>query len=380
MFIRKLLLALPLAALLSSPAPASTVIVDLESGQTILEEEPDRAVDASGVAPMVAVYTALDIMRERSRSLFDMVPSPWPADASKEKDDPEPAREIDLATLLQAVLMNGSPEALAAIPAALGMTAEEFSAGMNAALGRAGIAEPKFAFPCSETAPCTASARDVSKIAVSLYERFPIARIWGAAQTLEIPGIPPQQTANFFLERSPAITGIFVSPGNGQASAAVLSENPRGTEARIRRLIAVELNDPNPGTLRERLTSLFLRAYRDYETLEVYPAGTVAAKLPVFKSSLEEVNAVVPLPVYATTSRERMISEGSKAFDLRVSYSSPLIAPLKQGDRVGELQIFENGRMIVTAPLVAEEDVPLGSFLSRFIDTLRLALGQDALH
>lgn len=42
---------------------AATLLVDLESNQTILEEAPAAPVSAEPMLPLMAVYTALDIAK-----------------------------------------------------------------------------------------------------------------------------------------------------------------------------------------------------------------------------------------------------------------------------------------------------------------------------
>lgn len=362
-----LLLVLPAAS-----APASTILIDLGSGRTILEENPDAAQNAAAMAPLMAVYTALDLMRGNESRLTAEAPNPWAANR------PDAPKTVDAAAILEAALMNGSPEAVAALPGLVSLTPEAFALRMNAAAARLGMTSAHFSHPCGAAAPCIASARDVARLAQALYDDFPLARIWGAEQTMEVPGLPSMRTSNPLLERSPAITGVYFSPDEAPASGAALSENPTSAGQRIRRLLAVELNAADRRTLRERLASLFLRAYRDYETLEVYKEGAQAARLPVFKGAAGEVGAVVDSALYATLPRERMIAEGAGAFVIRVSYASPLIAPIFKGERVGTLHVLVDGSEVASAPLSAAEDVPEGGFWTRFIDTLRIALEADA--
>lgn len=364
--------ALLLLAFTAAPAAASTILIDLESGQTLLEENPDAAQNAAAMAPLMAVYTALDLMRGDEGRFTAETPNPWAAGRAGAP------KTVDVAMLLEAALLNGSREALTALPGALALTPEAFAQRMNAAAARLGMTSAQFSHPCGASAPCIASARDVARLARALYDEFPVARVWGSAQTMEVPGLPVLKTSNLLLAHSPAITGVFIAPDESPASGAALSENPRGAQARIRRLLAVELNAENRRTLRERIAALFLRAYRDYETLEIYQPGDPVARLPVFKGGKSGVSALAEEAVFATLPRERMISKGAGAFSIRVSYASPLVAPIYKGDRLGALHVLLDGVEVASAPLAAAEDVPEGGFWTRFVDTLRLALEDDA--
>lgn len=359
---------------------AATLLIDLESNQTILEEAPAAPVSAEPMLPLMAVYTALDIAKETAVDLFENVPNPWGDAVKTRKDTVESSQTVELATVLQIALMNGSPDAVEAIAPSLGLSKEEFTRQMQMRAEKLGMASSRFSYLCSTSESCISSAEDIAHLAQALFRDFSISRIWAAQQRFTAPGLPPQTTSNFLLIHSPAISGIFIAPDAKNASAVVLSENPRNSGNRIRRLLAVELGAPDQKALRDRLSALFLRAWRDYETLRIYGKGTVVAQIPVFKGLKRKVAAMLNEDLFATLSREQMISNGSNAFDIRVSYSSPLVAPVAQGNLIAEVKIYADGREIANAPLVAAENVPIGGFWARFRDTLRIALDQDALH
>lgn len=371
---------LALALLSFQPAHASTLLIDLESNQTLLEEAPNAPTFAEPMLPLMAVYTALDFAKTSKFDLFENVPNPWFGKTQQKKGDVKPPQTVELAAILQIALMNGSKEAVEAIAPSLKLSDEEFTNRMRMTAEKLGMSSSQFSYPCGSSAPCIASAQDIARLAQALFRDFSISRVWAAQQHFDAAGLPPHATSNFLLARSPAISGIFVSPEEQNASAVVLSENPRNSGNRIRRLLAVELNSLNKKALRDRLSSLFMRAWRDYETLRVYEKGTVVAQIPVYKGNSAYVGASLQEDLFATLSREQMISSGSEAFDIRVSYSSPLVAPVAQGDLIAELMIYSDGREIAHAPLTAAETVPIGHFWTRFRDTLRIALDRDSLH
>lgn len=184
------------------------------------------------------------------------------------------------------------------------------------------------------------------------------------------------------MKRSPAITGVYVSPKREHiaSTAAVLSENPKGSDGRLRRLLAVSLNNNDRDSLRQEISSLLLRGYRDYETLKLYSEGDFVANVPIYKGEETDVRAVVPQTVFITMTTEQMLTAGAKALEVRVRYASPLIAPIKAGQYVGTLEIHAGLKLAQTIPLVAQSDVDEGNFWKRFRDTVRIALSQKILH
>jgi D-alanyl-D-alanine carboxypeptidase (penicillin-binding protein 5/6) len=50
----------------------------------------------------------------------------------------------------------------------------------------------------------------------------------------------------------------------------------------------------------------------------------------------------------------------------------PLVAPLKAGQRVGELQVRDGGTVIKRVPLVVSREMPAGGIWARARDTVAL--------
>lgn len=134
----------------------------------------------------------------------------------------------------------------------------------------------------------------------------------------------------------------------------------------MRRLLAVSLNNNDRDSLRQEISSLLLRGYRDYETLKLYSEGDFVANVPIYKGEETDVRAVVPQTVFITMTTEQMLTAGAKALEVRVRYASPLIAPIKAGQYVGTLEIHAGLKLAQTIPLVAQSDVDEGNFWKGF--------------
>lgn len=79
----------------------------------------------------MAVYTALDIAKETAVDLFENVHNPWGDAVKTRKDTVESPQTVELATVLQIALMNGSPDAVEAIAPSLGLSKAEFTRQMQ---------------------------------------------------------------------------------------------------------------------------------------------------------------------------------------------------------------------------------------------------------
>jgi D-alanyl-D-alanine carboxypeptidase (penicillin-binding protein 5/6) len=59
-----------------------------------------------------------------------------------------------------------------------------------------------------------------------------------------------------------------------------------------------------------------------------------------------------------------------------VSYTGPLMPPVLQGDKIAELRVFCDDKLVQTAPLYAAETIREGDIVRKATDALKqLALG-----
>jgi D-alanyl-D-alanine carboxypeptidase (penicillin-binding protein 5/6) len=104
----------------------------------------------------------------------------------------------------------------------------------------------------------------------------------------------------------------------------------------------------------------------------LYGAGEVLKSVPVYNAHQKMLEMAVDKDVFVT------VPQGSvDRIEQTMIYQSPLIAPLKAGQTVGELVIHHDGKILLKTPLVAKQDVPEWLFFERLMANLRRFFGLD---
>ncbi|MGL4415376.1 D-alanyl-D-alanine carboxypeptidase family protein [Roseinatronobacter monicus] len=111
-------------------------------------------------------------------------------------------------------------------------------------------------------------------------------------------------------------------------------------------------------------------AFRQFAMVSVGEAGTVMAEAPVWLGE----NQFVPL-VLSESAELLVPAIGSRNFDARVVYESPLPAPIAAGDELGTLIIDIPDMGETRLPLVAGDDVAEGGFAVRATASAQRLLG-----
>ena len=360
-------LALPVRA-----ADAVRLLLDLESRRAISAENAAQAVPAQATVALMTLYASMTLMREQGvepAAVVELAPAKVTEGTGRRAKTKTVPRSATVEELLRALLMSGDDEAARALTAKLSADEAAFTAVMNREAKRLGLTRTVFTTPFeTPDAAQTTSAADLAVLAEALFRDHPEVRAWAKTRTAELAGRTVTNT-NTLLERSNAVTGVFRSVGEQAADAVVLFENPRAN-GDVRRLMAVMLRAEDAEDLDETVFGMLGNGYRNHETVGVYGADALVARLPVLKGVAPDVAVGTDRKVLITVERAPLLEAPNSRLRVEVIYEAPLTAPLRRGIRVSF-----NGEEAARVPAVLLEDVPQGSFWARMADQMRLALG-----
>lgn len=365
-------LALPVRA-----ADAVRLLLDLESRRAISAENAAQAVPAQATVALMTLYASMTLMREQGvepAAVVELASAKVTEGTGRRAKTKTVPRSATVEELLRALLMSGDDEAARALTAKLSADEAAFTAVMNREAKRLGLTRTVFTTPFeTPDAAQTTSAADLAVLAEALFRDHPEVRAWAKTRTAELAGRTVTNT-NTLLERSNAVTGVFRSVGEQTADAVVLFENPRAN-GDVRRLMAVMLRAEDAEDLDETVFRMLGNGYRNHETVGVYGADALVARLPVLKGVAPDVAVGTDREVLITVERAPLLEAPNSRLRVEVIYEAPLTAPLRRGDRVGDIRVSFNGEEAARVPAVLLEDVPQGSFWARMADQMRLALG-----
>lgn len=140
-----------------------------------------------------------------------------------------------------------------------------------------------------------------------------------------------------------------------------------------RRLVGV-INGFRGGShdaLAAEMKKLLNYGYTNTKNKVFYNAGDKVAEIPVWYGRKKTVNATVAKPFTIT------IDKSDNLNDLRVlaRYNDPLPAPIKKGQKIGEIFAERNGQVIARAPLIAQNKVGKTQLFGRVIKNIKVMLG-----
>jgi serine-type D-Ala-D-Ala carboxypeptidase (penicillin-binding protein 5/6) len=104
-------------------------------------------------------------------------------------------------------------------------------------------------------------------------------------------------------------------------------------------------------------------ALHNFETRKLFAEGLVLGHARLFGGASRSVPLITEGPIdvlVPKNSNERIVA--------RIVYSGPVPAPVTQGQKIGNLNVYRGETVIAEVPVFAAEDVATGTFAQRAID------------
>ena len=172
---------------------------------------------------------------------------------------------------------------------------------------------------------------------------------------------------------------LFIMPGADGLKTGHTDDGGYGmvASAKIggRRLIGVinGFDAKNHDALAAEMKKLLEYGYSTTTNHTFYNPGDKIAAIPVWYGRSPNVIATIAEPFVITVPK----SDGLDGVRVIARYNDPLPAPVKQGDKIGEIIAQKDGREIARAQLIAQSTVKKTVFFGRLIKNLRVIFGID---
>ncbi len=140
-----------------------------------------------------------------------------------------------------------------------------------------------------------------------------------------------------------------------------------------RRLIGVinGFNGKGHDALASEMKKLLEYGFANTMGKTFFAPGDKITEIPVWYGRQPTVTATVEKPFAITVNKKN----GLSGVRVLARYDEPLVAPIKAGDKIGELIAQQNGREIARAPIIAKNKVSKIQFFGRIMKNIKVMLG-----
>lgn len=339
----------------------AAILVDGRSGQVLYGRNPHLIWPPASTTKIMTALVAVE--STPLNTLITISPQVARFREGSVVGLPEGAR-IPLHDLLYALLLPSGNDVALAIAEGTAGTVSAFVARMNAEAQRIGAAQTHFGSPHGLYTPDNyTTAYDLSVITRAALRNPTIAEIVRTKKwTFQPAGYAPRVLYNHnkLLARYPGADGVKTGYV-GEAGLTFVASATHGGW----RLITVLLHTRDMYGDSARLLSYGFAHFRP-TTLARAGEDLAVVELPASKQPL--VGTVASDVTVDTAPGEEVVR--------RVSLAGGLNAPLRRGDRIGEVTFSTGGRLVGVSPLVAAQDAgPERSDFEQFVNWIGHAVG-----
>ena len=356
------------AAPMPVPAPPiigakSYIVIDGKTGHELASLNPDQSLAPASLTKLMTTYVVFDALKKGQISLEDEVTiseKAWRMEGSRMFV--EVGSRVAIKDLLMGMIVQSGNDASVAIAEHVAGTEGVFAELMNQHAARLGLRSTHFLNATGLPRDGhTTTARDLAALARAMIDDFPEYYDWHAVREYTYNDIK-QNNRNSLLWRDPSVDGL--KTGHTEDAGYCLVASARRNDMRV---ISVVLGTASTRARTDGSQALINYGFRFFETRLLFEAGEQVATTRVWKSANETTRLGVLDDLYITIRRG--------AYDeLESTLDIPGIveAPLAAGQPVAELRVRLGDAEILTTPLRALDDNPLGTVWQRLRDSVSL--------
>ena len=338
--------ALVLAApVLAAPPPQVTghswLVENGTTGEVLVSHDARRRVAIASITKLMTVLLTLE-----HAHLNDVVTvAPEAAEVGESSVNLHAGDRLTVRELLEAALIQSANDAADALAVYVGHGSESrFVAMMNTRARQLGLSDTHYMRPDGLDAPGhVSSARDVTKLARLLMRR-PIVRSIVRTQRATIAGGRVLHTWNDLLATFPGVFGVKTGHTSAAGWNEVASVDRGGAV-----VYGTILGSPNRATRNTDLSALLRWALSRYRRIPILTPGRVYAEVKVGYGR----SPVGLVPAQGLVRSIRI----DQPLVQRVVAEAAASLPVSRGERLGEIRVYQRGRLLARKALVAGRTV-----------------------
>lgn len=339
------------------------ILIDVNSGKVIAEKNSDEHLPPASLTKMMTLYVISNALHHDQIHLNDMVrvsKDAWKIGGSRMFI--KEGQQVSVEDLLKGIIVDSGNDACVAMAEHVGGSENAFTDIMNQQAHNLGMTNSHFTDSTGLPDPnLYTTAKDLAILGRALVSDFPQYYSWYKQKWFTYNGIR-QPNRNRLLWRDNQVDGLKTGHTN-EAGFCLVSSAKRDNM----RLLAVVLGEPNDSSRADDSEKLLNYGFRFFETHQLYKSGQSITELQLYKGLIDKVT------VGLTDDQFITIPSGQyQRLTISTKVPSYLQAPIKKGDKVGDLVVQFDNNVVSTRPLYALQTVESGGFYTRMKDSIRL--------
>ncbi len=341
-------------------------MVDLETGVVLLDKNAEQPMAPSSMLKIMTAYLVFERLKSGDTKLDDLLnvsKKAWQTEGSRMFVNVD--SQVNLEDLLKGVIVQSGNDACVVLAEALSGTEDAFAEEMTRKSHEMGAKNTTFLNSTGLPAEGQlTTAKDLALIAERTIRDFPeqYAKYY-PLQEFTYNKIK-QANRNPLFNKNIGADGM--KTGHTDAGGyGIVASAKQGT----RRIIAVVNGLPSAKDREQDAVALLNWGFNYFKNYKIFGKGDVVDVVDVWGGTEKTVPLVSSQDIIMTLPRNQR-----KDLQVKVSYDTPLAAPLKAGDQVGIIEITVPTKGVQTVPLYVGKEVDRAWFHQRIANSISYLL------
>ncbi|MCG6199850.1 serine hydrolase [Psychromonas antarctica] len=353
----------------NAPAIAARgyLLIDFDSGKVLAENNSEERLEPASLTKMMTSYIIGREIKSGNLNPTDKVTISEKAWSKNFPDSSkmfiEVGKEVTVEDLNRGIIVQSGNDACVAMAEHIAGSEGAFADLMNTWALQLGMNNTHFVNSHGLHAEGHyTTALDMAILAKALITDVPDEYHFYSEKSFKFNGIVQYNRNGLLWDKSLNVDGIKTGHTSDAGYSLVSSATKEGM-----RLISVVMGTKSETARKVESKKLLNWGFRFFETITPYNAGDQLANERIWMGSQQTIRLGVAVNTPITVPRGQ-----AKNLDANFVIKNELRAPLKKGDKVGEIHYSIAQEPIATYDLIALESVDEGGIFSRLIDYIKL--------
>ena len=346
-------------------AADSYILIDFNSGKVLAEKSADEQLAPASLTKIMTVYVIFRELKNGHLTLDEKVTiskKAWQTPGSRMFV--EVNKQVAIEDLLQGVIIQSGNDASVALAEHVAGDESTFAAMMNQHATRLDMMDTNF--ENSMGLPSKnhfTTARDLAKLTIALINEFPEYYQWDSKKEFTFNNIT-QPNRNKLLWRDKSVDGVKTGYTEEAGYCMVASAKREGM-----RLVSVVMGTASANARANESQSLLNYGFRFFETHKLYSGLEALTETRIWKGDSKKLPMGLTDDLYVTIPRRHY-----NDLKAEIKLDKKIIAPVKQGEVFGAVNVSLAGNIVASRPLKALKTVNKGGLVQRLYDEAMLML------
>lgn len=357
----------PQAQVLFTTKAQNALLIDHETGTILFSKDPDIAIPPASLAKLMTVEVVFHAIKSGALSMEDkfvISEGAWRrggAGSGGSTMFAELGSEVSVADLLRGIIVHSANDGSIAIAEGMSGSEAAFAQRMTLRAKTIGLENSTFGTATGlPDPPSKVTLFDMLKLGEHLFREYPEFYSMFGEPAFKWNNIN-QSNRNPLLNLDIGVDGLKTGFTEESGYAIVASAQRDGRRVFLA-MSGLESKEDRAAEARKMLDW----GLRAFDQQKIFTSGESIAMASVFAGGASNVPFVL-----ANDLDVLMPLAARDALKAQIRYNGPLIAPIKQGQEIGQLEIYLGDQLTQRVPLIAGRDVEVGALQDRAMSAFK---------